>query len=735
MPPSSRPTVNKAAAAKAAAAQKSSIPAPSPWAEYRLVSALLFGLLAICLCQSKFLDEDELTTFTAFLRGPLAWHSALGSPLFWKMFAAFVFGGAAGYVLSQEIPRVFAARANKAARFLALILITLVVYIPAMSAGFIWDDDQEIYANTSLRDTKGLVEIWTGAKSADYFPLKTTLLWVEYQLWGHDAQFHDIPYAYHVSNILVHVVDVLLLWLVLSQLRIPGAWLASLLFAVHPVHVESVAWIAEHKNTLSLLFFLLSINAWVKFEDTGKQKHYNWALVHFLAALLCKTHVVVLPAVLLLLTWWRSGNLTKRDFKRSIPFFALAFLLGVVTVYFQNGRAIGQEVIPIGGPMSRIAGAGLAIWWYFEKAFLPFDLNTIYDRWPIKEPLGPQPIQFLAGAMAIVTLVALGVFYFRNAGRNRLEQVRGLVIGYFAVMALSALAFFFAGPSWIHFVGVALLLAMGFTALSLYLLNGEQDRLGRTPFFVFAYFLGTLFPVLGLFKMSYMRLTLQADHFQYLSDVAIVAVVAALICKGLESAGRLRPVVVAATVLLVFGCSAYSWQRAAVHQSEKTLWTACLAKNDGSWQAHNHLGAVIYMEGKVSEAQVHFQRAVDLKPENPEVHNNLGLAFAAFGHFDTALEQYRLAVQIKGDVPAMRRNLADCLSTLKKFDEAAEQFKIVLAADSNDPNALSSYGYVLSQLGRLEEAQKAFEKAYQIDPNNPRIKQNLDAIKHMRGQK
>ena len=400
---------------------------------------------------------------------------------------------------------------------------------------------------------------------------------------------------------------------------------------------------------------------------------YIWALLWCVSSLLCKTHVVVLPAVLLLCTWWKTGRLTVRDIIRTLPFFVISFVLALVTIWFQNGRAIGQEVIPIGGPDSRIAGAGLAIWWYISKAIVPVYLNTIYRfigpfgaTWPLKAEFW----MYLFGA------AALGVLYFLWVGRK---------------------------------------------------------SLGRTPFFVFAYFLGTLFPVLGLFKMSYMRLTLVADHFQYLSDISFVALAGALIHQAwVKADATWRPILVSAVTMVAVLFSFYTWERAGVHQSEKTLWTACLKLNDFSWQAHNHLGAQIYMEGNVPASQYHFQRAVDLKPENPEVHNNLGLAFAYAGRWDEALMQYRRAVEIKGDVPAMRRNLADCLSQLKKFDEASVHYKIVLDAEPNDFNCHLGFGYALSQSGKLDDAEKEFEAAVRLDPNNPRARQNLEAVRKMR---
>ena len=771
MPPTTR-SISKTAAQRAGVPKQPVTPA-SPWAESRLIISALAGILGIFVCRN-FLSEEQALVFNEFLKGQVGFSGALSSALFWKMAISFLVAGVGAYFLTSEIPAGQVRGLNRPARIVGIFVLTILIYIPAMSAGFLWDDDQEITANQSLMNPTdpnkanwyGLWEIWTGGltnvyvptpgvpppqpdtlwvkclrkplraiektfipdtkfhahESADYFPLKTTMLWLEYTLWGHDQRGAPIASAFHVMNIVIHAIDVLLLWMVLSQLRVPGAWLGALLFAVHPVHVESVAWIAERKNTLSLLFYLLSISAWLRFEDRWKMETgfvddlkaaletappsgkggrgkarksafaklmdfvksegllsgpYLGALLLCMASLLCKTHVVVLPAVLLLMTWWRTGKLTVRDIVRTAPFFVLALGLAEVTIWFQNGRAIGQEVIPIADSMvSRFAGVGLAIWWYVAKVLLPINLNTIYEfigpfgaTWPLK----PQFWMYIMGALA------LGVLYFLWAGRK---------------------------------------------------------SLGRTPFFVFAYFLGTLFPVLGLFKMSYMRLTLVADHFQYLSDIAVLALIAALICIAWEKADvAIRPLIAGAVAIVLCTFCAYSWERAGVHQSEKTLWTACLQKNDNSWQAHNHLGAVIYMEGNVPGAQIHFQRAVDLKPENPEVHNNLGLAFAYAQRWDEALMQYRRAVQIKGDVPAMRRNLADCMSTLKKFDEAAVEYKIVLDADPNDPNCRLGYGYALSQIGRVAEAKEQFEAAVRIDPNNPRARQNLEAVKKILGGK
>src|SRR5581483_1533038 len=328
---------------------------------------------------------------------------------------------------------------------LAIFFSSVVIYIPAMTAAYIWDDDQEITANRLIQAPDGLFKIWFQNTTADYFPLKSTLQWIEWQLWGINSS------GYHIVNILIHGFDAVLIWLVLQKLRVPGAALAALLFGIHPVNVESVAWISELKNTFSLVFFLLALLAYLNFEQQQKKRCYIESIILFVASLLCKTSVVPFPFVLLICAFWQRGKITKQDVLRTIPFFLAAVALGYVTLKFQNERAIGTEVIPIGGFWSRLAGAGMLPWFYLFNALLPFWLIVIYPKWHIDPP---QAWQFLPGIALVIAMFIL--WRYRH--------------------------------SW-----------------------------AKATFCAMAYYIITLGPVLGFFKMSYMRLTLPADHFEYLS--------------------------------------------------------------------------------------------------------------------------------------------------------------------------------------------------------------------------
>ena len=475
-----------------------------------------------------------------------------------------------------------------------IVLVTLGVYLPAMGAGYIWDDPQVLTQNLLVKAGDGLRRLWFTTEPRDYFPLTYTSFWFEWRLWG------PHPAGYHVANILLHAASAVLVWRVLERLRVPGAWLAGLLFAAHPVTVASVAWIAERKNTLSLALYLLSLLLYLRFESSGKRGGYILSLIVFLLALFSKTSVVMLPVVLLGCAWWQRGRIDRKDLMRSLPFFALAGALAIVGLWFQGHRIIGHMVVRPEGFFSRLAGAGWAVWFYLYKALLPISLSMVYPRWNVN---AAALFSYLPG---LVLLACLGLFWrFRK--------------------------------SW-----------------------------GRPLLFAFGYFVVTLFPVLGFFDISFMRYSLVADHWQYVSLIGVVALVSGAAVRFLERRGEAwRDVGVALAVAAVFVLGALTWRHSMVYQSEETLWRDTLSKNPKCWVGHNNLASALIARGEVEKGVEHYREAIRANPNYAEPHYNLGNIRLAQGKVAEAISHYREVLRIEPDDAEVRQRLAEALAQQK----------------------------------------------------------------------
>ena len=410
---------------------------------------------------------------------------------------------------------------------------------------------------------------------------------------------------------------------------------------------------------------------------------------------------------------------------RTLAFFQMAVLLGALTVWFQYGRAIGDERIPQGGMPSRIANAGKASWWYLSKSISP--VNPWFE---MKES---RPIEAEAEAMAIV-----------YDGKKQEDLAPKWPKGEFKAWPLITIypRWRITPPVWYDFIPALMMAAL------LAFLWIKRFKWGRTPFFVLAYFLVTLLPILGILKMSYMRLTLVADHFQYLSDISIIAFFCAggtLIYRKISP--QLKPLILGGTILLVGALTLYSWDRVRIYESEFTLWGDTLLKNPGAWQAHNHMGAVLYMQSNeyrrrsqndkanelLIEATKHFAESCRLKPENPESHNNLGLGYVSLGHMEEGIKEYRRAIEIRNWEPSMHTNLANSLAQMGRLNEAIVEYNESIRLNPRDPAPHCNLGYALMQTGRLDEAIQQYQKALEIDPNMEQARANLERALKMRG--
>lgn len=328
-----------------------------------------------------------------------------------------------------------------------IVLVSLWIYSPVSDADWHWDDDYLLTNNPAVQSPDGLPGLWIAPSTADYFPLTMSALWLLWKFFGPD------PAGYHTVSTLLHALSGLMLWNLLHLMRQRGAWFAALLFTVHPLCVESVAWISELKNTISLPLFLAAASFWVLFREKHSKGTYLAALGFFLLSMLAKSSCVMFPVAILLYTWWRENRLTVRDIVASAPFFLVSLLLGLVTLHFQLERAIGDEPIPIGGIASRFAIAGTAILFYLSKIAWPHPLLPSYPQWDMNPPVA---FDFLPWAVLIGGFVWLWTLR-KTWGRDAL-----MALGFFIVMLVPVLGFVpmsFMRISWVsdHFIHIPMI--------------------------------------------------------------------------------------------------------------------------------------------------------------------------------------------------------------------------------------------------------------------------------------
>ena len=545
---------------------------------------------------------------------------------------------------------------------LVLVLAVIVAYQPAWHAGFIWDDNKYVTGNFALRSLNGLWLIWFApGATVQYYPLTFTTFWLEYHLWG----LH--PLGYHLVNVLLHSLNAILFWMILKRLGVRGAWLAGGIFALHPVCVESVMWITEHKNTLSGLFYLGSLLAALKFwlpvetslqpkpsasaaeltKPFGDWRFYRLALAFYLCALLSKTAAVPLPAVILLLVWWKRGRIAWREAYLILPFLAVGTAMGFITIHLEkHGGATGSEWDL--SLLEQCLIAGKDFWFYLEKLIWPHPLTFVYPRWEINTSEASSYLPILAAAVCLLVL-------------------------------------------WM-----------------------KHNSWGRPMLFAMVYFGMLLSLVFGFLNVFYFRYSFVSDHFQYLASLGPLALGAAGIVWLADFFKRRMPWLKAAFCAgLLLALGTLSWRQALVYRSLETLWTDTLQKNPNCWIAHNNLGTALFQKGNVDEAIAHYQRALQIKPDYAEACYNLGNALLRMGSVDEAITHYQKALQIKPDYAEAHNNLGKVLIQKGSVDEAIAHYQKALQIKPDNAETLNNLALVLAACPQasLRNGNKAVELA------------------------
>jgi tetratricopeptide (TPR) repeat protein len=544
--------------------------------------------------------------------------------------------------------------------FLALVLvvITFAAYQPVRHAGFIWDDDAYVTQNPLLTAPDGLQRIWFSAHhQSQYFPLVFTTLRFERMLWG----LH--PVGYHFVNLLLHGLNALLLWVVLRKLAVPGSWLAAAIWAVHPVNVESVAWITELKNTQSTLFYLLALLAWMKFtaRETGHPwRFYLLALVLQTLALFSKTTACTLPVALLLVLWLQKRPIGGRRLIQVAPFLALGVAMGLLSVSWEAHLGnYGRDLhYPFHG-LERLLIATHAVWFYVTKLVWPTKLAFSYPRWEIDRR---DPLQY-AGLIGCVA-IALWLWWRRRA-------------------------------------------------------------LGRAPVAAVVFFVASLSPLLGFIPLYTFRYAFVADHYQYVASIGLIALFAAAVSSRADTCQLGRTRQCALSVLLLFALGTLTWRQAHIYRDVETLWRDTLAKHPDVWLAHNNLGNVFLQEGKISDAIGHYEQALRSQPDFIEAHNGLGNALFRQGRFPEAIEHWQQALRINPDYLDAHLNLGAALRQAGKSEEAIAHYEQALRIKPDFAEAHNNLGNVFLQEGKISDAIGHYEQALRLKPDYAEAHANL----------
>jgi tetratricopeptide (TPR) repeat protein len=605
--------------------------------------------------------------------------------------------------------------------------LVFIAYAPVFGAGFVWDDESHLTQNPCIVGPLGLKEIWTSTRAV-YYPLVLTTFWVLHKFVGLN------PLPYHILNVLMHAGSALLLWRLLRQLGVRGAWLGAALWALHPVMVQSVAWVTELKNTQSCLFYLLSIFCFLSWEEHSQTWKspiksallFSLSLVCFVLATLSKPSVVMLPIVLALCVWWQRGRIGWKDGVPLAPFLLISAFASAWTIWEQkfHASAVGPDWAQTWP--ERLIIAGRAIWFYVGKLVWPHPLIFIYPRWEIHSWQWMAYLPLFAATLGLIVLWAL------------------------------------------------------------------PGRAGRALFFAAAYYVVSLFPVLGFFSVYFFRYSFVSDHFQYLASMGPLALAGAAIatlvgrfCEtplelasdtdALQSSSDNIGVARGRLFLGALGCSILllslgflTRQQGALYNDLVTFYTKTLAKNPACWMAHYNLGIALQDHGETDQAITHYRQAIELRPGyaeahynlgrllaekgefndaikhyeatlaiNPadaEAHNNLGATLFQAGRVDDAIAHYQEALAVRPDYAEVSCNLADALLSKGDMDGAITHYLTCVGVLPNHTQAQYNLASALLRKGSIDEAIIHYEKALELVPGNADAHANLGSALLAKGR-
>ncbi|MDR3709495.1 MAG: tetratricopeptide repeat protein [Capsulimonadaceae bacterium] len=520
----------------------------------------------------------------------------------------------------------------------AIVVATVIVYLPALHGGFLLDDDLLLTANPLIKNPNGWWMFWCTHNTPDYLPLMSDSFWAEWRLWGMN------PAGYHVTNILLHAVSAVIFWLLLRRMGVPGAWIAAAIFAVHPVNVRSVAWIAERKNTLSMLFFLGTLLAFVASEDTRSKRVYWLAVALFACALLSKSSTVVLPMVLLIITWYRRRRITADDLRASMPFFAMSAIAAVAAIWYQYHVEIKPWNISAEPPLWRLASAGYSVWFYLGKLILPINLAMIYPRIQIDTgaPLNYLPL--------FLVIAALALFAWKRRTWGAIPLV---VSGCFVATLLPVL---------------------GFVNMAFFKSSMVSDHLQYIPMLAIAAAAGAgIAWVMRRIGSISGEVNFGANSIEWHNKPPL---------------GTVLPAIVLLTLAML------SWTQAGLYRDRVTLAKDTLRTNAGSFWAHGEMAGALASAGDLAGAERELRVVIALDPRSIAGYNNLANILIREQRYAEASELLVAAEQANPESVMVHMNLGLLYAKLGYLDQSRQEFARAARIDPSNAMARDALAQV-----------------------------------------
>lgn len=559
----------------------------------------------------------------------------------------------------QRIFRTFAS-STTAAWFAAGLLIVAVffVYRPCWHGDWLWDDGVLVLYNPLLKPGQ-LAKIWVPGSYLNFWPISYAAYWLEIRLFAYN------PLGFHLVNIGLHAVAAILLWRMLVRLRLPGALLAAAIFALHPVNVETVAWISQLRGILSLDFALASLLLFLSYEQKLGRWRLALSLAAFVLSALSKGDVLTLPILLLALAWWQRGRITRQDLRRAAPYFLIAAVMAAVEVWTQH--LLRSAAIRDDGLFSRAAIAGCAAWFYFWKFIWPLRLFPIYPRWTLPAPL-----------LDYLPLAALWAG-FAVAWRHRHGWGRPVVMLIVCYVAL-------------------LLPVLGFVNITYMEHSLVADHWQYVAIIV---------PSAALAAAC----TLLARCWSPSGTVSIL--------RGLRSKSGTIALALPLKAALLCGLAFLTRQQCTIYIDNIVFFGRTIANYPTSWIAEYNLGAVLQANGNPDAAIAHFQRAIALNPNCAKARNNLAKILLDRGRYAEAVPHLEIAIKSDPQMASPNCNLALAMEKLGNFDSAIAHLRRELEIDPDCKLARDQLDLAIAKRDRAAKALKEVEEQIRQAPKVP----------------